>query len=219
MKILQNVFAFLWNSPTANNANSYLINGSKKVLIDPGHHHLFSHVKVGLQRLSLTPEDLDLVIITHGHPDHIEAAKAFLHSSTIIALHHLELEFIRDIAPHYGSSLGPSRFEPRLLLKEGDLRIGDMDFTVILTPGHSPGSLCLYWPQEEVLFTGDVVFNQGLGRTDLPGGDGNALKESIRRISRLQVKYLLPGHGDILAGRELVEKNFRGIEEFWFAYI
>jgi len=99
------------------------------------------------------------------------------------------------------------------------LKIGNLNFEVIHTPGHSPGSVCLYWPDRKTLFTGDVVFNQGVGRTDLPGGDGEKLKESIRKISRLDVDYLLTGHGDIVAGEEAVKQNFKAIEDFWFGYI
>jgi hydroxyacylglutathione hydrolase len=94
-----------------------------------------------------------------------------------------------------------------------------LSFEVIQTPGHSPGSICLYWPDKKILFTGDVVFNQGIGRTDLPGGNGKELKESIKKISRLDAEYLLPGHGDIVSGREAVKTNFANIERDWFHYL
>jgi glyoxylase-like metal-dependent hydrolase (beta-lactamase superfamily II) len=87
------------------------------------------------------------------------------------------------------------------------------------TPGHSPGSVCLYWPEVKVLFTGDVIFNQGIGRTDLPEGSGARLKESIKLIKDLDVEILLSGHGDILTGKEAVQENFRFIEDYWFRYI
>jgi hydroxyacylglutathione hydrolase len=70
-----------------------------------------------------------------------------------------------------------------------------------------------------VLFTGDLVFNQGIGRTDLPGGNGETLKESIQKISGLDVSLLLTGHGDVVSGREAVRENFRMIEDYWFAYL
>ena len=105
------------------------------------------------------------------------------------------------------------------LLQEGDLRVGNVNFQVTHTPGHSPGSMCLYWTETKALLTGDVVFNQGIGRTDLPGGDGEKLKESINMISRLDVDYLFTGHGDIVAGPERVQSNFEEIKRVWFAYI
>jgi len=97
--------------------------------------------------------------------------------------------------------------------------VKDLSLDVIHTPGHSPGSICLRWKEEKALFTGDVIFRDGLGRTDLPGGNGEELKQSIRRISRLEVEWLLPGHGDFIAGSKEVQRNFSRVEEFWFAYI
>ena len=97
--------------------------------------------------------------------------------------------------------------------------MGDLSFKVIHTPGHSPGSICLYWTEQKALFTGDVIFHQGVGRTDLPGGSGQELKDSITRISRLEVDYLLPGHGDLISGREPVKRNFETIERMWFGYL
>jgi hydroxyacylglutathione hydrolase len=219
MKILDNLHGFLWRNPTANNCNTYLITGEKKILIDPGHDHLFSHIQDELSILGLSPQDTDLVFITHGHPDHMEGIKRFLKNPTLIALHTAEMDFIRRIAPHYGEALGISNFEPSLLLQEGDFSVGDLSFNVIHTPGHSPGSICLYWPEEKVLFTGDLVFNQGVGRTDLPGGNGEELKASIKKIADLDVEHLLTGHGDILSGRDLVRANFDDIERVWFAYL
>ena len=86
MKIFDDLHAFLWMNPTANNCNTYLINGDKRILIDPGHYHLMSHIRDGLSRISLTLEDIDLAVITHAHPDHMEGIKAFSDSSTLIAV-------------------------------------------------------------------------------------------------------------------------------------
>ena len=75
------------------------------------------------------------------------------------------------------------------------------------------------WPAQKALFTGDLVFKDGLGRTDLPGGDGTQIKESIQRMARLDVELLLAGHGDILSGAREVSANFKRIEDYWFGYI
>jgi hydroxyacylglutathione hydrolase len=219
MKIRDDLYAFSWSNPTANNCNTYFINGEKKVLVDPGHDHLFQHVLDRLADLSLSPEDIDLIIITHGHPDHMEGIRRFRDTRALIAIHALEMDFIRGVAAHYGEALGLQRFEPQILLQEGELKVGTLHFRVIHTPGHSPGSICLYWPRERALFAGDLIFSQGVGRTDLPGGDGEELKESIKKVSELDVEVLLPGHGEVISGRELVQANFSAIERVWFAYL
>ncbi len=219
MKLPDNLHAFIWTNPTANNGNTYLITGQKNVLIDPGHEHLFGHVRDGLARLSLSPGDIDLVIVTHGHPDHMEGVRLFQDGETATAVHQTEMAFVREMIAQYGNALGVSQFEPTLLLQEGDLQVGDLTFEVIHTPGHSPGSVCLYWPREKALFTGDVVFSQGIGRTDLPGGNGKTLRSSIERIAQLDVDYLLTGHGDPVVGRDRVIANFKQIENYWFAYL
>jgi hydroxyacylglutathione hydrolase len=219
MKVSKELHAFVWQDPTANNANTYLINGSKKILIDPGHYHLFGNVKDLLSKLSITPQDIDLILLTHGHPDHVEAARAFSNAHALIALHEAELDFVKNLAPHYGTAMGITEFEPQILLREGELQVGDMKLQVLHAPGHSPGSICIYWPQEKTLFTGDVIFYQGIGRTDLPGGDGSALKESIKSLSSLEVEHMLPGHGETVSGKALVKKNFSEVERVWFQYI
>ncbi len=78
-------------------------------------------------------------------------------------------------------------------LQEGELKLGSKTFQVIHTPGHSPGSISLYWQEKKALFTGDVIFPMGVGRTDFPGGDGNLLRESIERLAGLDAEFLLSG--------------------------
>ena len=219
MKITDNIYAFFWTDFSINNCNTYLVMDGKKVLIDPGHYQLFGHVADGLSAMGLTPDDIDLVIVTHGHPDHIEGVKRFWGKDILVAIGEVEMELLRKIAPHYGEALGITDFEPHILLREGRLEVGEMVFEVIHTPGHSPGSICLYLPSQKALFSGDVIFNEGIGRTDLPGGDGSLLKQSIKRLSKLDLELVLPGHGEIIAGKENVRANFMEIESFWFAYI
>jgi glyoxylase-like metal-dependent hydrolase (beta-lactamase superfamily II) len=219
MKIKDSLHAFLWSNPTVNNCNTYLVNGTKKVLVDPGHYRLFGHVRDHLSNLSLTTEDIDVVIVTHAHPDHMEGVMVFADTRTLIAVPKGEMDFIREMAPLYGDTFGLADFDPEVLLREGTLHVGDMTFHVIDSPGHSPGSICLYWPEEKVLFTGDLVFSRGVGRTDLPGGSGEMLKESIKRISEFPVEVLLPGHGEILTDTNLIKANFEEIERIWFGYV
>jgi glyoxylase-like metal-dependent hydrolase (beta-lactamase superfamily II) len=70
-----------------------------------------------------------------------------------------------------------------------------------------------------VLFSGDLVFAQGVGRTDFPGGDGMLLKQSIRRCRELQAAMLMPGHGEPLTTPDEVERNFELVERMYFSYL
>jgi glyoxylase-like metal-dependent hydrolase (beta-lactamase superfamily II) len=170
-------------------------------------------VEQNLSDLGIDRSQIDYVLVTHGHPDHLEAAFR-LQRPSLLGLSREEYRFVREWAG--GDYDIPA---PDLYLEEGPLTLGDVVLEIYNTPGHSPGSVCLYWPETKVLFTGDVVFNQGIGRTDLPEGSGARLKESIRKIMDLDVEYLLSGHGDILAGREVVRQNFRFIEDYWFRHL
>jgi glyoxylase-like metal-dependent hydrolase (beta-lactamase superfamily II) len=213
MQILDGLHAFIWRVHTQNNCNTYLIDGELKILIDPGHRHLFAYVHKSLVALNISPDQIDVAIVTHGHPDHLEAVQG-LGKATMFAMNEEEHRFISELAGQYLKIP-----EPLFFLREGDLIIGEHSFEVIATPGHSPGSICLYWPEKKALFTGDLVFNQSIGRTDLPGGNGGMLKESLKRISGMDIDYLLCGHGEIVAGKKEVQANFEKIKNYWFDYL
>jgi hydroxyacylglutathione hydrolase len=213
VQVLEGLYAFVWDDYSQNNCNTFFINASKKILVDPGHAHLFGHVQKGLATLGITPAMIDVVLVTHGHPDHMESVSLFK-SPTQYTMSLVDYHYILELAGDYYKIP-----EPDFFLKSGDLSLGDDLFQVIETPGHTPGSVCLYWPMNKVLFSGDVVFPQGIGRTDMPGGSGPQLKESIRRIMKLDVDYLLSGHGEVIAGKEEVAQNFRTIEDYWFRYL
>ena len=98
-------------------------------------------------------------------------------------------------------------------LDEGEFVVGRHEFQVFITPGHSPGSVSLYWPRHRILIPGDVVFSQGIGRSDMPGGDQKELKRSIERLSQLSVEVLIPGHGPVVQGAANVRSNFAFIKK------
>jgi glyoxylase-like metal-dependent hydrolase (beta-lactamase superfamily II) len=221
MEITENLHAFVWESMTTNNCNAYLIDGPTRILIDPGHSKLFGHVELGLKQLGLTISDIGLVICTHAHPDHIEGVQLFKDSPALFTLHEDEWQWAATIGKQMSAAFGidMDSIEPDFFLKEGDLTLDGIELSIFHTPGHSPGSATLYWPAQKALFTGDLIFKEGFGRTDLPGGDSATLKKSIKRMADLDVEWLLSGHGDIISGAEAVRKNFRDIEQFYFAYI
>jgi len=87
------------------------------------------------------------------------------------------------------------------------------------TPGHSPGSVSLYLPDSKALIAGDVIFQAGVGRTDFPGGNGKLLKRSIDRLAMLDTEHLLPGHGDLVKGKERVKRNFDYVADVYYGMI
>ncbi len=221
MQIFEKLHAFLWQSMSANNCNTYFIEGPPRILIDPGHLQYFEHVQEGLNDLGYGLADIDLVICTHAHPDHIEAVQLFNDAPSLFTLHEAEWQFIKAMEKEINAMMGIrlDKFQPDFFLVEGELSLKKLQLEIVHTPGHSPGGISIRWPEKKALFTGDLVFNAGLGRTDLPGGDGNLLKQSIQRLKPLDVDYILPGHGDWVEGAEQVQHNYDQLEQVYFAYI
>ena len=219
MQVTDRLHAFIWDSMTSNNCNTYLIDGSERILIDPGHVMHFDHVRKGLAELGLGVEDIDAVIVTHAHPDHIEAVRLFKGGSARVAMHEMAWQLIASFGPMIDPNMDINILKPDVFLGEGRMEMGDVAFEVIHTPGHSPGSVSLYWPEKKALFVGDLIFEEGIGRTDIPGGDGAQLKESIRRMADLDVELLLPGHGGVIRGKTAVQENFRQVMDFWFKFV
>ncbi|MEW5723863.1 MAG: MBL fold metallo-hydrolase [Thermodesulfobacteriota bacterium] len=218
MKIVENLYFYPWESYTQNNANSILITGPVKALVDPGHRHLFPELERKMRADGTAPGDIDLVIYTHCHPDHMEAGEVLGRLGVRHALHPDDEAYLRQIGPAFYQALGLQMpdLEIDVHLVEGDLTLGDKTFEVYHTPGHSPGEVCLYWPDHRLLIAGDLIFAQGVGRTDFPGGSGRRLKESIERMAGLDLEIILPGHGPAIVGRDNVRLNFQAIERMYF---
>jgi hydroxyacylglutathione hydrolase len=210
MRVCKDVYFYPWLSYQENNANTIFLGGSVPTLIDPGHGHLFSRTAEAIIRDGQDVGRTKLVLLTHGHPDHAESADRF-DDSVLRGVSEKELAFMEGAGRELFLSAGgqPPQRPFKLLLAEGELKIGGLNWLVVATPGHSPGSVCFYYPKEKVLISGDTVFQMGVGRTDLPGGNTEDLAKSIDRLSRLDIEYLLPGHGEMLKGRKAVEKNFQ----------
>ena len=221
MKLDSDLYAYIWKNPSENNSNSFFIGGEVPVIIDPGHQHLVKNLIKLMEKDGNRFEDVRLLIATHGHPDHLEAIQTFARGGVQVAIHEDEWKFLQEIGGQFYRAMGMEMPELKIsfFLKEGELKLGSKTFQVIHSPGHSPGSISLYWPEKKALFTGDVVFPMGVGRTDFPGGDGGLLRDSIERLSQLDAEYLLSGHGEVIKGRQNILRNFAYIRSNYYDYL
>ena len=178
-------------------ANCYIVGAEKSgegVIIDPG-----GHAATIINAIQETRLKIKAIILTHGHADHIAALydlKAY--TGAQVAIHRADSDFL-DGPSGYVMMWGISYRNPDppdRLLDEGDvIENGGLHFTVIHTPGHTPGSICLQ--MDAGVFTGDTLMYRGIGMTVLPGSSRRQLIDSIH--SRLLVlpdeTELFPGHG------------------------
>ncbi len=178
--------------------NCYIVGDESKnegMIIDPG-----SEANRILKRVDNMELEIKLIILTHGHPDHTGALKEVkVATDADIAIHTNDAGSLQGGRGFGGPAFGFSHQappHPDRLLKGGDsIDIGDLQFLVIHTPGHTQGGICLLG--EGVVFTGDTLFNFGIGRYDMPGGNGRQLMDSIH--TKLMVlpdnTVVYPGHG------------------------
>jgi len=222
MKLDNDIYVYEWTNPFENNCNSFFVGGTVQALVDPGLNRFLPDLLQRMEKDGIHREDIRYIINTHSHPDHFEASEAFNDNKDVkIGLHKDCVDFLDGMGGRMYGMFGLRAPDVRIdmVLEEGELRLGDENFEILHVPGHSPGSVALYWPSEKALFPGDVIFNQNVGRTDFPGGDSALLKESIRTLSNCDTEYFLPGHMEIITGRENVRRNFQFVIEHVFPYI
>jgi len=178
----------------ANESNTYWLIAEQKAIVDLG----------SLTTAKQLPlDEACCIILTHLHYDHTAALDQLrLPAGTKIMMHEADAKEIgtNASAAHFFGAR-PPRFHVDTLLRDGTrIDLGDSILHVIHTPGHTPGSICLYEDNSKSLFSGDTVFPYGsIGRTDLPGGSSHDLVRSISRLEKLEVSVLYPGHGEVTA--------------------
>jgi glyoxylase-like metal-dependent hydrolase (beta-lactamase superfamily II) len=196
--------------------NVYAVqSGETAFLIDPGDEA--ERILNFLQDIEISPQ---LIVLTHGHLDHSSGLPKLLDQwrgrLPRIAIHGLDAPYLGTAgeatnrklfeglkAMPYFRYAWKNLPEPDMLLAEGDTIPGS-DYTVLHTPGHSAGSICLFSPSDLILLSGDTLFRDGMGRTDGPDSDYRALRESLQRLSTLPPETkVYPGHGEATTiGRE-----------------
>lgn len=144
---------------------------------------------------------LEHILLTHSHFDHVGGLAEIKDlSNAPISIHPDAVPMLENavLAANMWQMSIPEPPPADKMLNDGDIvKLGDLQLEVLFTPGHAPGHVCFYLESEGVLFDGDVLFRQGIGRTDLPGGDYATLMDSIQQ--RLMVlpdeTMVLSGHG------------------------
>lgn len=141
------------------------------------------------------------VLLTHGHFDHIMGVEGLRTQFDIpVYVHEDDAEMLERPQLNAGAMIGASvSVKADRTVRDGDvLNLAGMEIHVLHTPGHTPGGVCYYFPKEEVVFSGDTLFCESVGRTDLPGGSMSALIRSVRekvlKLPDLTIVYT--GHGE-----------------------
>lgn len=177
-------------------SNCYIVGSEatrEGMIIDPG-----ADAGKILETVNKLGLNIKLIVLTHGHIDHIGALKEVREATGAeVCIHTADSRFIQEkpMTTIFGSTY-PSLSAPDRLLQGGDsIDLGDLHFLVLHTPGHTLGGICLLG--HGVVFAGDTLFNYGIGRTDFPGGSYSQLMNSI--YTKLTIlpdnTVVYPGHG------------------------
>jgi hydroxyacylglutathione hydrolase len=187
--------------------NCFLVAGDRLAVIDSGNPDAV------LDKVGGLDIPTDYLINTHYHFDHVLGVPVLKERlGGKVALHDEDAKLLEGCDDHYVLSYlfqeDCPKIEVDLRLHGGEvLDLGGVVLEVIHTPGHSPGGICLYEPDSRTLFSGDTVFADGVGRTDFPGGDAEALRKSVEKLIALHeakgIERILPGHGPAASGKAL----------------
>jgi len=168
--------------------NMYVLDIDPKTVIDTGSRALMDLVVRELKKIT-SPDNIKQVIFTHLHYDHVGNAELFRNAEFFASK-----EAIEDFRKNdMDSVLNREDAEAlkKITLKEFD---GNADLELIKTPGHTRGSICIGFPEERVIFTGDTVLKGGYGRTDLPTSVPEKMSQSIQKVLNYDYIVLCPGH-------------------------
>lgn len=179
--------------------NTFVVNdGQQVLLVDPACSNQYEQQQLYayINSLNIQPSTFH-IIATHGHLDHLWGATwATEQWKTPVLMHEADIPMAKAMQGQYDLFGIRMKAEP-FPIENIQSQILNFQFTIINTPGHTPGSICLYWPAEKVLLSGDTLFQMGCGRTDLPGGNLGQMMDSLERLLELPVDTkVYPGHGD-----------------------
>ncbi len=180
------------------------------IVVDPGDD--IPRIVALLEKDGLTVKQ---ILITHAHIDHIAGAgllKRLTGAPILFNQHDLPLLAMMDVQASWLGMATPDVSAPDADLADDlNIRVGDISGTILFTPGHTQGSICVHLPDESLVLAGDTLFAGSVGRTDLPGGDRRRLIRSIhdRLLTLRDETLVIPGHGQSTTiGRERERNPF-----------
>lgn len=191
--------------------NCYIIVGHENhcLILDPGKDA--ETIKDSVATNGLT---VSAYLLTHAHMDHISALADLLDSHPApVACHHADWAWAfsaeNAMPPFYPAPRQPESVEHRALSEGQAWRDAGLMYRIIETPGHSIGSVCFHFPEDNVLFSGDTLFAGSVGRTDLPGGDSRQLGASLEKLAVLPDETAIYcGHGPHTSLSQEKQTNF-----------
>ncbi|MFH1588342.1 MAG: MBL fold metallo-hydrolase [Candidatus Diapherotrites archaeon] len=230
--IIPEITAFIY--PESYASNSYLIKGKRTALIDSGDFSNAKQLISDLKSIDVFPEDIELILHTHGHADHFGADQFFPKAEIQMSKEDAEFlekgidefSFSNSFANGFAPKINKYLTENKLIefgnpknqsINSGNPKTNQCNFKlkIIPCPGHTIGGVSFFEENKKILFSGDTIFNGNIGRYDLMSSNAEELKKSIQKLSELSIEWLLPGHGEPLKGIKEIKKNFESVKEFF----
>lgn len=183
-------------------SHSYIIRGSRaNMLIDSGLDSNFPHLQESMSSIGMKVRDIDIVVNTHEHFDHIGANRYFQEGS-IIAAHRFaanKMAFNDRFVTLYksGDMNEPHLYVHLWLESRSRFDLGDFTLDIIHTPGHTSGSICIYEPDKKFMFTGDTLFAGGALSFIAESGSLGDYINSLKSLETRRISTIYPGHGEV----------------------
>ncbi len=206
------------------NANHFVFNGDRKILIDTGYKSSLQRTLGLIETVGVRPGQVDLIISTHSHCDHVGANRVIQEQSGCqVAMHTLDKHYIETQNTwftwwHYYDQEADF-FHVDLELQDGQvLNLGDLELQVLHVPGHASGQVALYSPRYRFLLSADAIWDGDFGALT-PRIEGNISpflqQKTLERLASLEISVIYPGHGSpVLDPRKAIARGLERVEAF-----